>query len=477
MGKSPSAVLLQALPFTQTPTRSRQESNRRAQKGLITSYDQARRQTVETRALAQNHAGSRGTPVRPEDPTPPRRSEDRTRGEAASLALRHREPARPTPSFPDRSPSSRLSPALTPAMPLSPGGTPTPPPPRAAPRPACPAPRFRPPLAAARARAGLPLGRGRGAREERRHVRGAPGPETRRGVGTGREQWRARHRKGYTLRRCPISWIRLAACWRYDSSMSASTPQRRLGVFSSCSRVKNQREEAPRPDAMTLPPPPAPSAAPLPSRLADSSPRPRGPAHSARPRPRAASFHPAPPPCACAGAARPARASSLLSFFGPRWARRTDPQCSAPLVIWRHRKVGVGGRERSARCMPGLGSVGSRGGRRGRKGWPWDRVARGRQARAWVGPWWGLAVDSEVRAGVPGARRRFKRERISSVAATRHNLHFSLTLVRVGSRLPCAGPSPPTRRSWEGPARGRAHKGKPSACSSRPSAFPRRYLV
>lgn len=160
-------------------------------------------------------------------------------------------------------------------------------------RPALPAPLFLPllrlgPLAAARARARLPVGRGRGAREERRHVRGAPGPESRRVEGTGREQWRAAHGKGYTLRRCPISWMRLAACWRYESSMSASTPQRRLGVFSSCSRVKNQREEAPRPDAMTLPPrpPPSPPGSRTPSQGRAAPPR------SARPGPRAAPFHP-----------------------------------------------------------------------------------------------------------------------------------------------------------------------------------------
>lgn len=117
----------------------------------------------------------------------------------------------------------------------------------------------------------------RSRQRRRRHVRGTLGPVTGE-RDRGERDAGPQPGKGYTLRRCPMSWMRLAACWRCDSSSSASTPQRRLGVFSSCSRVKNQREEAPRPDAMTLPPPPAPLARPLPSGLGDSAPRPRGPA-------------------------------------------------------------------------------------------------------------------------------------------------------------------------------------------------------
>ncbi|XP_020930962.1 actin cytoskeleton-regulatory complex protein pan1-like [Sus scrofa] len=109
--------------------------------------------------------------------------------------------------------------------------------------------------------------------------------------------------------------MRLAACWRYESSLSASTPQRRLGVFSSCSRVKNQREEAPRPDAMTLPPPPAPSPTPPPFPA-------RGlPAKAARPRPTPLAVDHAPPlvtpssaRARARGAALPVRSSLLLSF-------------------------------------------------------------------------------------------------------------------------------------------------------------------
>lgn len=47
--------------------------------------------------------------------------------------------------------------------------------------------------------------------------------------------------QGYTLRRCPMSWSRLAACWRWESSLSGSMPKRRDGLFSSCSRVKYHR--------------------------------------------------------------------------------------------------------------------------------------------------------------------------------------------------------------------------------------------
>lgn len=44
--------------------------------------------------------------------------------------------------------------------------------------------------------------------------------------------------KGYTCNRCPISWIKLAACCLYDSSLSVSKPNLLLGVFASCSFVK-----------------------------------------------------------------------------------------------------------------------------------------------------------------------------------------------------------------------------------------------
>lgn len=146
--------------------------------------------------------------------------------------------------------------------------------------------------------------------------------------------------------------MRLAACWRHESSLSASTPQRRLGVFSSCSRVKNQREEAPRPDAMTLPPPPAPSFTPRPSRLADSPPRRATPPHSARRRPRTALFHHRPRPCACAGSALPARPGLLLSFsvLGLALARGTTMLRAA--CHWEAPKVGVGseGKGRRSAC-------------------------------------------------------------------------------------------------------------------------------
>ena len=52
---------------------------------------------------------------------------------------------------------------------------------------------------------------------------------------------------GYTLRRCPMSCSRLAACWRYESSLSGSRPARREGLRSNCSRLKYQRRAAPPP--------------------------------------------------------------------------------------------------------------------------------------------------------------------------------------------------------------------------------------
>ncbi len=59
--------------------------------------------------------------------------------------------------------------------------------------------------------------------------------------------------EGYTFNLWPMSWIRLAACCRYESSRSGSTPQRRDGVFSSCSRVKSHLPE-PRCTAAIIPP-------------------------------------------------------------------------------------------------------------------------------------------------------------------------------------------------------------------------------
>lgn len=256
-------------------------------------------QTVETRARTEprrEHKDLQGAP-KVRDPPSHRRGEARPRrtleprGPPALLPLHPSSSDHGRPPLPCEDPRDSARP---------PRRSPPPPPPRAAPnrlhnaasRPAFPgcSPRLlpRPPAASrarARARARARLsptaspGPCRAGPRRWRHVRGAAGPAAgeQRG-GTGRERRRPGNRKGYTLRRCPMSWMRLAACWRYESSLSASTPQRRLGVFSSCSRVKNQREEAPRPDAMTLPPPPAPSPAPLPSRLADSPPRPRDPA-------------------------------------------------------------------------------------------------------------------------------------------------------------------------------------------------------
>lgn len=161
--------------------------------------------------------------------------------------------------------------------------------------------------------------------QPRRHVRGTPGPATGPVArGPGRERQRAENRKGYTLRRCPMSWMRLAACWRHESSSSASTPQRRLGVFSSCSRVKNQREEALRPDAMTLPPPPAPSPAPAPPGSRTPRQGSAAPPHCARRRPRTAPCRPRRRPCACARPAAPPRAGLSLSVsgLGPRSGAR-----------------------------------------------------------------------------------------------------------------------------------------------------------
>lgn len=45
----------------------------------------------------------------------------------------------------------------------------------------------------------------------------------------------------YTLSLCPISWIKLAACCRFDSSFSASMPHLRDGESSNRSLVKYHR--------------------------------------------------------------------------------------------------------------------------------------------------------------------------------------------------------------------------------------------
>lgn len=42
---------------------------------------------------------------------------------------------------------------------------------------------------------------------------------------------------GYTESLWPMSWMRFAACWRYESSLSLSIPCLRLGVFKICSFV------------------------------------------------------------------------------------------------------------------------------------------------------------------------------------------------------------------------------------------------
>lgn len=58
--------------------------------------------------------------------------------------------------------------------------------------------------------------------------------------------------EGYTFSLWPMSWIRFAACCRQDSSLSGSIPERRDGVVSSCSRVKNHLDDDPRHAAITV---------------------------------------------------------------------------------------------------------------------------------------------------------------------------------------------------------------------------------
>lgn len=208
-----------------------------------------------------------------------------------------------------------------------------------------------------------------------------------------------------------MSWMRLAACWRYESSLSASTPQRRLGVFSSCSRVKNQREEAPRPDAMTLPPPPAPS--PTPSPPGSRTPR-QGratPPHSARRRPRTAPFHPRLRPCACAGAALPARPSLFLSFSCPRSrSHARDHNAPRRLSSGGARRWGSAGKEKVGAMHAGSRTGGAKGwAREERRGWPdvaWRGKAGGRLRRGA----WAWTLKSRQVLG-PGVRRPFKKRK------------------------------------------------------------------